>query len=179
MKKPYVKSNYARKANDDYKTVDPRCIQALVESWKIYLDDTIIDCCSPSGSAIIDRLVDMGFDKSSGVSDAFSEYEADWCITNPPYTRKLVDEIIWKQISNISAGRVYGAAVLLRNNFDFAKGRYEMFSHKYYMAQIHMMFRPWWSEEKKHQPIHNYVWHIWQARNVYGDPVVKYWTEKK
>jgi hypothetical protein len=37
-----------------------------------------------------------------------------------------------------------------------------MFDHPYYYGQIKLRFRPWWSEERTAQPIHNYVWHVWR-----------------
>ena len=42
-----------------------------------------------------------------------------------------------------------------------------------YRGQTRMRFRPWWSGDRKAQPIHNYVWHVW-APGV-GEPVIRYW----
>jgi hypothetical protein len=174
--KPYVHSNYERKADDDYKTVDPRCVRALIDKVYISRQSRIVDCCSLNGSAIIDELRNLDY-IAFGAIEAFSYPEADWIVTNPPYKRDVVDEILWHQVYRVSLGDVEGFAALLRNNFDFAKSRYSMFTDPNYCGQIHMMFRPWWSEEKKHQPIHNYVWHIWGKR-VSEEPFVRYWREE-
>ena len=32
---PFVHSGYTRRLNDHYPTIDPRCVQALVETWRI------------------------------------------------------------------------------------------------------------------------------------------------
>jgi len=178
MNKPYVHSKYERIKDDDYKTIDSRCVTALVESFTIYKDSSIIDCCSPSGSGIVNRLKEIGFN-AEGRDNAFEDWVSDWNIFNPPYTKKLVDEIIWKQIHGLEEERFRGIAVLVRNNFDFAKSRYNMFTHPYYVSQIHMLFRPLWVEEKKAEPIHNFVWHIWRVRSLISAPTVLYWKENK
>lgn len=172
MNKPYVQSNYARKENDDYQTIDPRCVLALVET--IPMAGSIVDCCSPNGSGIVTELNRLNF-IARGVSDAFGDFEADWVVTNPPYTRGLVDEILEAQIVRVQNGEFVGFAALLRNNFDFAKSRYDMFTNRFYFGQIHMMFRPWWSEDRSKQPIHNFVWHIW--RPTHAEAFVRYWKE--
>lgn len=173
MTKPYVHSNYPRIKDENYQTVDSRCVRALVDSIHISRQLRIIDCCSPNGSGIVDGLTHLDY-IAYGVSDAFGDIYADWIVSNPPYKRELVDKIINAQIGRI--GNVEGVAMLLRNNFDFAKSRYGMFTTPYYYGQIHMMFRPWWSEDKKAQPIHNFVWHIWRM-GAGKEPVVKYWKE--
>jgi hypothetical protein len=48
MAVPFVHSGYERKPDDDYQTVDPRCLQALLDTWEI--DGTIVDCCGRHGS---------------------------------------------------------------------------------------------------------------------------------
>jgi hypothetical protein len=176
MTKPYVHSNYERKADDDYQTVDPRCVRALTDKVYISRQSRIVDCCSANGSGIVEELKRLDY-ITFGVGDAFSYPKADWIVTNPPYKRGVVDEILWHQIIRVALREVEGFAALLRNNFDFAKSRYGMFGDANYCGQIHMMFRPWWSEEKKHQPIHNYVWHIWGKR-VSEEQFVRYWREE-
>ena len=79
---PFVHSSYERKAEDDYQTIDTRCIEALLDTWTIF--DPIVDCCAPHGSGIVDTLRAMGRD-ASGVPDAFGEFAAHYIVTNPPY----------------------------------------------------------------------------------------------
>lgn len=178
MNKPYVHSNYERIKDDDYKTIDSRCVQALIDTIFIRTDSSIIDCCSPSGSGIVSALNGLGY-SAEGRDDAFGDWISDWNIFNPPYTKNLVDKIIWKQIEGLEQERFRGVALLVRNNFDFAKKRFDLFNHRYYVGQVHMMFRPYWSEDRKAEPIHNYVWHIWKVRAIISAPNVWYWRENK
>lgn len=179
MKKPYVQSNYKRIDDDDYKTIDPRCVQALMETQPVW--GYVIDCCAPSGSGIVEELCKRNV-RAVGMPDAFGAFHnPDWIVTNPPYTKKVVDEIVWHQIQRIELGNVLaGVCILVRNNWDFAKSRYSLFTHPFYLGQIHMMFRPLWIKgKKKHEPIHNYVWHIWRGADLPSTPSVWYWRETK
>lgn len=178
-KVPFVHSNYDRIADDNYQTIDHRCVQALVDKWNIYGD--IVDCCSPQGSGIVDALISLGH-MARGVPDAFAEtIIADYEVTNPPYDKKIVDKIIYRQIDRIADGEIFGFIALLRANFDFAKTRRPMFSeNRYYTGQIKMCFRPIWIEpnpdEKQISPIHNYSWYIW-TKEPFEHHIVRYWYE--
>lgn len=171
MKVPYVHSNFPRIEDDNYQTIDPRCIRALVA--KINMCGKIVDPCSPSGSGIVMRLQALGFD-ARGEANAFGDWQADWVVTNPPYRKGLVDAIVTEQIVRVQNREFFGFAALLRTNFDHAKTRKEMFENPSYLGQIKMCFRPYWTEERKHSPIHNYAWHIW-SQDAGQYPVVMYW----
>ena len=156
---PFVHSNFARVPNDFYPTIDSRCVYGFLEHFTP--DGLCVDVCAPEGSGIVDTLKECGHN-AAGLPDAFAEsVTAQWIVTNPPYKRGLVDEIINCQIKRVENGEVFGLAVLLRSNFDFAKGRQAMFEHPLYFGQIKLRFRPWWSESREAQPIHNYVWQVW------------------
>lgn len=178
-KVPYVHSNYERIENDDYQTIDKRCVYALNDS--IRLSSIICDCCSPNGSGIVDTLNELGF-YAFGVPDAFQEnIDAHFIVSNPPYKRGIVDKIVYAQINRIGVmgSKVKTVAMLLRNNFAFAKSRWNMFEkNPYYAMEIKMLFRPWWSAERKAQPIHNYVWHIWSASKQQSEPIIRHWRER-
>ena len=178
MTKPYVQSGYERIVDDNYQTIDPRCVRALIDTIYISRQARIVDCCAPNGSGIVDQLQNLSY-IAYGIEDAFEYVKSDWIVSNPPYKRGIVDKIIKAQINRL--GETTGVAMLLRNNFDFAKSRYNMFTSPFYYGQIHMLFRPIWIKpvpgEKKIEPIHNFVWHIWKA-NYPVEPVVKYWREK-
>lgn len=174
MNKPYVHSNYTRIDDDNYQTVDPRCIKALVDTVYISRQERIVDCCAPNGSGIVTELQNLDY-IAYGMNDAFGFINGDWVVSNPPYKKGLVDKIINAQLDRL--GTVKGVCMLLRNNFDFAKSRWDMFAaNPYYYGQIHMLFRPRWFEENKASPIHNFVWHIWKLE-VIGKPIVEYWRE--
>ena len=173
MNKPYVQSNYERKENDDYQTIDPRCILALADTIKLW--GRVVDCCAPNGSGIVKGLNDIGI-HAEGKDDAFGYIKAEWIVSNPPYKKGLVDKIINAQLDRL--GEVEGVCMLLRNNFDFAKSRWDMFAaNPFYYGQIHMLFRPKWFTDDRASPIHNFVWHIWRLR-MSGKPVVEYWRER-
>lgn len=172
MKNPYVHSNYDRIEDDNYQTIDNRCTYGFLEHFQPA--GLSIDVCSPDGSGIINTLLECNF-RAVGISDAFqNNVICEWIVTNPPYKRKLVDEIINRQISRIENKEVFGLACLLRNNFDCAKNRVSMFrDNEFYFGKIQLLFRPWWSLERKAQPIHNYVWHIWTS-NIVESPKIMY-----
>ena len=177
----YVFSGYERIADDNYQTIDKRCVQALVESVKLY--GKVADCCADQGSGIVDGLIEFGYDAHC-ISNAFQDFiDADFIVTNPPYKRGYVDQILNRQIQRIDDGELNGFFALLRANFDFAKSREGMFrNNKRYVGQIKMCFRPIWIEpvegEKKVEPIHNYVWHWWAKSPMGQDKIVRYWYEK-
>ena len=172
MSVPFVHSNFERRENDHYPTIDKRCVYSFLEH--IQPSRLVVDVCSPNGSGIVDTLAMMGFNAIC-CPDAFMDgLRCEWVVTNPPYKRGLVDRIINRQIERVEAGQVYGVAMLLRSGFDHAKTRAVMFDHPLYFGQIKMRFRPWWSENRSKQPIHNYVWHLWQWACSSLDPVVLY-----
>lgn len=178
MNKPYVQSNYDRVENDNYQTIDSRCVQGLLDC--VIIDGLVVDCCSPNGSGIVRELSRLRVN-SCGTSDAFADVIiAKWIVTNPPYKRDIVDKILWKQIQRVKNKEIVGFATLMRSNFDFAKSRFHMFgANEHYAGQVKLMFRPWWSEDKKAQPIHNFIWHIWRNDKFFDNPIVLYWRENK
>lgn len=161
MPNPYVQSNFPRVPNDYYPTIDKRCVYGFLEHFRNL--GRVVDPCAPNGSGIVDTLLECGV-AAEGLPDAFGEFEADWVVCNPPYVRGLVDDIIYRQIQRLQNGEVGGVAMLLRNNFAFAKSRKPMFQSEYYLGEIKLLFRPWWSDEHSKQPIHNFVWHIWKSQ---------------
>ena len=180
-KKYFVKSNYERIADDNYQTIDKRCVQGLVDTWNI--GSRVVDCCAPNGSGILDTMSELGF-MTFGMDDAFGKVPSytNWIITNPPYEKSKVDNILNYQIERVQKGEVQGFASLLRATFDFAKKRKEMFQlNPYFHGRTNLCFRPIWVEpipgEKRVEPIHSYSWFIWK-----NEPTklkqLKYWYEK-
>ena len=96
-------------------------------------------------------------------------------VTNPPYSRGVVDAIADATIARVRSGQVLGVALLMRANWDLAQRRAHLFALPEYAGQTRMRFRPWWSEERKAQPIHNFVWHVWAGHRPGAEPVVRYW----
>jgi hypothetical protein len=154
----FFESNFERIEGDFYPTVDTRTVDGLLAN--VRLDGCIVDPCAPDGSGIVDYLKQRGHDAHC-VSDAFSDFQADWIVTNPPYKRGEVDRIIYAQIERVRRREVIGCAFLLRSIFDFAKGRQPMFTDPLYSGKIHLCFRVFWSDARDMEPKHNYVWHVW------------------
>ena len=171
---PFVHSGYARIADDNYQTVDGRCLDALVATWP--LSGRIVDPCAPQGSGIVDALSAKGF-AASGASDAFGVHDTDWIVTNPPYDRKVVDSIAEWCVGHVRQGLCQGAAFLMRANWDFAVSRAKLFEAPFYAGQTRMRFRPWWSKDRTASPIHNFVWHVWLREPPQPEPVVLYWQQ--
>ena len=170
----FVKSKFERLENDNYQTLDARCVKALVERLSVPYDMSYIDCCAPNGSGIVTHLTSLGFN-ARGVPDAFAdEIVGDWIVSNPPYKRNIVDKIIYRQLQRIVDNQVGTVAMLLRTGFDHAKTRYPMFGGNHrYCGQLKMLFRPKWFEDGDKTPIHNYVWHLWD-KNWNKPPQVWY-----
>jgi hypothetical protein len=162
-----MNSGYPRLADDDYKTIDPRCVFGFLRNFKP--TGFVIDPCAPSGSGIVDTLNECGV-VAVGRADAFAgPYYAEWIVSNPPYKRGLVDEIIYRQIERLKAGEVQGVAMLMRWNFSYSSKRKAMFQdNPYYFGRIDLMFRPLWFEKQEgdNNPFHPYTWHIWKGRLV-------------
>ncbi len=183
MTVPFVHSNYERKENDDYQTIDERCVTALLDTFNIQSNlfvgkyHEITDICGSHGSGIINTLLKKGFINAICEDDAFSsEITGDWVITNPPYDRKIVNSYVEHCFKLMDSKKIYAAAFLMRANWDMAQSRSHLFDNDKYYGQIRMRFRPWWSEERKAQPIHNYVWHIWTNGNN-KTPTIHYWPK--
>lgn len=175
----FVKSKYPRRDGDFYPTIDSRCITALVETLPALKIMSIIDPCAPDGSGIVDSLLAMGI-SAKGTPDAYDKkLKADFIVTNPPYKLGVVDKIIKAQIDRVadSSSPFIGACMLLRTGFDHAKKYKYLFKDcPFYAGQIKLTFRPRWIEDSKGAPIHNYVWHVWEAGKLTKRLAwVKYW----
>ena len=186
---PFVHSGYARKENDDYQTIDTRCIQALMETPEMGLREDLIKCpnkkvvdiCASHGSGIVTTLNNYGFE-AEGREEAFlplNKQGIHAIVTNPPYDRRIVDKIVCHVLEQLTVtDGPCSAYFLMRANWDFASSRSWLFDNAMYRGQLRMRFRPWWSEERKAQPIHNYVWHHWSFFEA-GPPIISYWPRKK
>lgn len=176
MSIPYVRSNYERIPGDDYQTVDPRCVQALIDTWD-EVRYVIVDCCAPNGSALVDELERIGHGTPRREATVDFIGPADWIVTNPPYMRGVVDEIVTAAVDRVARGEILGAAFLMRANWDLAAKRSGLFGSRLYAGQTRLRFRPWWSAERKAQPIHSYCWHVWSRFVNAREPVIRYWPK--
>lgn len=168
----FVHSGYDRIPNDDYQTIDKRCIQALLESWDIA--GPIWEPCAPHGSGIADA---WPFDVSPG-RDALTDLPAPWAffaVTNPPYTTAICVAIARRLRSLVADGRLIAAALLLRSQWDHrSTSGAELLEGPPFAGLIRLRFRPWWSQERTASPIHSYQWLIFDNRHD-REPIVRYW----
>ena len=171
-----MNSGRPRIKDDDYKTIDPRCVNSLLD-FIVLQGCLVVDPCSPTGSGIIEQIASRKI-HCYGLSNYREDYACDWVVSNPPYKRPLVDNIVWNMISRLDDGLITGGvALLLRTNFDHAKGRVMFFrDNPHYYGQIKLMFRPRWFEKREGDatPFHNYVWHIWTTNTMHDSPIVMY-----
>lgn len=158
MTDTFFESKFNRVDGDFYPTIDTRVVDGLLDKVSLY--GKIVDPCADQGSGIVDYLRQKNYDAFC-VADAFSGFESDWIVTNPPYLRDKVNRIVYAQIDRVRRGETKGFASLHRSIFDFAKTRTPMFTDPLYSGKIHLCFRVWWSEERDMEPKHNYVWHLW------------------
>ena len=158
---PFVHSNYERIDDDNYVTIDPRCMKTLMSSYEI--PGVILDPCTRSGETGLAPA------EAGELADLHHPYIKS-AVTNPPYSRPAVDMITQSLIGAVSWGTIDVAAILVRVGWDCAKSR-EAYWQWPFAASIRLLYRPWWSQERIKQPIHSYQWLIWDRRHQ-DDPVV-------
>lgn len=173
---PFVKSNFKRRPNDNYPTIDSRCVAAVLEHFD--LSGGVVDVCAPQGSGIVGALKQWKV-AAKCAKNAFGRLPPNCkhIVTNPPYAKGIVDKIILHQLVRIVDGDVSSLFILVRTGFDHAITRRDMFdNHPNYAGQIKLLFRPWWTKRKKGDkgPIHNFVWHVWLAGVRKSSPIVMY-----
>lgn len=162
---PFVKSKYPRHALDHYPTIDERCLRSLLATWVVPAP-AYDPCCGPNGESSLVHQEPYFFVNAGMTSRPRS------IITNPPYARGVVDGVVQSCIDLVNDGTVEMAACLLRTQWDHAAGRAGMFAPPF-AGLVRLRYRPWWSEDRKHTPIHSYQWIIWDRRHA-GEPVVRY-----
>lgn len=114
-------------------------------------------------------------DINSGV-DFLKETQcrAPTIITNPPY---LFAEEFIRHALKLTESQCGVVAMLLRNEFDSASSRRDLFANPPFTKKLVLTKRPYWFE-KKASPRHNFSWFIFD--HSYGsDPVIKYSNHPK
>jgi len=104
----------------------------------------------------------------------FQHSSPRWIITNPPYTHLdwYMDRLHW-----LCMEWKAGLAVLLRHEWDCAKGRARFFGdNDFYKGKLVLTTRPRWIEKKDKpntSPRHNYSWFLWDYERE-QTPIIKY-----
>jgi hypothetical protein len=91
-------------------------------------------------------------------------------ITNPPYAEAGQFARKALELTQRSGGMV---AMLLRNEFDCAKSRCDLFDREPFSKKLVLTKRPTWSDERKASPRHNFAWFIWDWHHV-GPATIRY-----
>lgn len=81
-------------------------------------------------------------------------------VTNPPFAEDMADQFIEHALilTRPFGGRV---AMLLRNEFDCAASRRDIFGKPPFACKIVLLKRPRWIDDSTGSPRHNYAWYIW------------------
>ncbi len=161
MSNKYVTSGYARFEDDHYPTIDPRCMKALLSGWDIPFPALDPFCSSPETGLAPAQVGDL--------RDA-SQYRS--VVTNPPYARNIVNDLVSQCVDKVKSGDVEVAALLMRLQWDCAKSRVALFESPF-ACSLRLLFRPYWLTERKSSPIHNYQWLIWDNRWE-GPPTIRH-----
>lgn len=89
-------------------------------------------------------------------------------LTNPPYDIKpesgyppVTAEQFIRHAIHLMKPNKGKVIMLVRNEFDCAKGRRDLFSRYPFYGKYVLTKRPEWTDEKKASPRHNYAWFVW------------------
>lgn len=192
-----TKSGYDRIENDAYFTIEEWCTEALLETLgdRYPNTNTIWEPACGAGhmANVIKRygydvvctdIKDWGCENLLAVED-FTQTDTargEHIITNPPYEKKDAEAFVRHAVKMIADGKITSVAMLMRNEWDCASGRKDLFrDNPYFAAKITLLKRPRWFEKRENDssPRHNYSWFWWSAgqalsnsgpRALYYDP---------
>lgn len=175
-------SGYTRVENDAYFT-PAWCTEALLSVVKPVSDTVwdpacgdgaILKVCAKHGLKTFGSDIrDYGW-PGTFISDffKFSRSMSPVIITNPPYesARKFIDMSL--ALTEVGRGSV---AMLLRNEFDSADGRRDLFcDHPAFDRKLVLTKRPRWFEHDKAAPRHNFSWFLWDWGRAPAPPTIGY-----
>lgn len=91
-------------------------------------------------------------------------------VTNPPYEKaeKFIRTSLL--LMRESRGQV---AMLLRNEYDCARTRVDLFDAPPFVMKLVLTKRPRWSADEKASPRHNFAWYVWDWKH-HGSPFLRY-----
>lgn len=177
-------SGYARQALDAYWT-PPWCVDVLLDAVKLRGliwepacgQGNISERLKARGHTVYSSdIADHGYDGLR--QDFLGRKGREWngsIITNPPYehARAFVDRALWS--THEDKGMV---AMLLRNEFDSASSRVDLFDKPPLYCKLVLTRRPKWTETKKASPRHNFAWFVWDWRH-HGAAELRYQPRRK
>lgn len=166
-------SGYERVERDLYETPEWVTL-ALVPHLPFSSPDIIWEPACGNGK-MVQALQSKGFevlptDIADG-ADFLAFNSAPLCraiITNPPYA--MAREFIEKALELSQ----FVVAMLLRTDFDHAKGRTHLFKDcPYFSKKLVLTKRIVWFDDKKAAPSFNHAWYIWDKEHE-GPPTLAY-----
>jgi hypothetical protein len=93
-------------------------------------------------------------------------------ITNPPYG-ELAEQFI-RHALNLMKPHAGLVAMFLRNEYDCAKERMDLFRDEPFAMKIIVTKRPRWIKGSKGSPRHTYAWYVWDFRRLNQRPDLLY-----
>lgn len=178
-------SGYARKAFDGYMT-QRWCLRALLRV--VHPRGLIWEPAAGTGN-LVEEMLDYGYDVfASDIHDHGPGYAAiDFLaasrtpaaghdrtaiVTNPPYDN--AEKFVRKALA-MTKERGGSVSMLLRNEWDCAGSRLDLFRRSEFAAKVVLTRRPRWDDDNKASPRHNYAWFCWSWANT--EPATILWPD--
>lgn len=171
-------SGYRRKELDAYETPEwvtkallphlPR--QKPIDIWEPACGSGKMAWALGAFGNVIGTDIDRGQDFLFSIQSPWHPVKFDAIITNPPYV--LADKFIEHALKEMKPDGL--VAMLLRTDFDHAKGRRPIFAdHPAFAKKIVLTKRIQWFEDSKGSPSFNHAWFVWDWRHR-GAPTLAY-----
>lgn len=168
-------TGYKRLANDAYAT--PAWVtEALLDNvelpraiWEPAAGDGfMVRVLSQRGHNVhaTDITIDLDF------LECVSAPDTQAIVTNPPYS--LADKFI-RHALDLMRPRRGMVAMLLRNEFDSAKKRADIFkNNQAFFLKLVLTKRPRWFADDKASPRHNFSWFCWDFTYPHAAPIIRW-----
>ena len=169
-------SNYERREADFYPTpvwVTEAVIPLLLR--KVSVNTPVWECACGDGA--MSKVLEQHFTRVTSTdlfNYGYGAPDVDFLaqpihvkglvITNPPYG-DLAEAFIRKalKVTERYQGKV---AMLLRHEYDTAKGRADLFNKPPHSAELVLTSRPRWIEGSTGAPRHSYSWFLWEHGHI-------------
>ncbi|WP_170559134.1 hypothetical protein [Ruegeria atlantica] len=91
-------------------------------------------------------------------------------VTNPPYSGDFPALMVNRCLEWMQSGKLESLLMLVRADWDLAKGRQGAMSHPAYAGAVRMCWRPYWTTNRTASPRHSYQWLLWSVHSVGHEP---------
>lgn len=151
--------------------------EIAVAAWerkvdKATTDEYVASLQAGSGSHFVDPDLLAARPMSMTDVEQALGFRPDAIITNPPYGKEAV-AAVEKALALMEAEQGY-VAMLMRHEWDTARGRAHLIDHPAFMAKITLRFRPVWVEKKEGEesksPRFSYAWYVWDWAKALNAP---------